>query len=227
MATENEPQSPVKNPWTRWYMWFLYSSVGLLIFVVVIIAVAPDPEPDNSTPEERMARLEATQAAESINATRQASEQQTKDASTRFEEQTKTAADLHMQQTKEIENAPEPDREYCREIALYFATLVGPLHEITQIVDSVQESNDTYENPGLATELEAKKAALVAEGIEDIDAPKDARQLHSLIEDYSEKVIEFENALFAGDTALAVNNMQELADDTDIISREMKIYCGL
>jgi len=94
-----------------------------LLLIAIIAALIPD----NSTPEESKARLEATQAAESVVATHQFSERQTTEAGERFTEQTKTAMELaesqtkeadeaSKQQTKTAENNPDPRAEYCKSV---------------------------------------------------------------------------------------------------------------
>ena len=88
MATQNEQQGPVKNRWTRWYMWFIYGSAAFLVLVVALILIGGASEQANLTPEERMAQAEA-------NARQEASKQQTK-----------TSEDLHKEQTKEAESQP-------------------------------------------------------------------------------------------------------------------------
>ena len=53
MATQNEQQGPVKNRWTRWYMWLAYGSAA---FVVVVIIVAATSSGDSAMvdPEEQV-----------------------------------------------------------------------------------------------------------------------------------------------------------------------------
>ena len=166
MATQGEQPAPVKNRWTRWYMWFVYSSVGFLIVVIVIALFADTPEPANTTPEERMAHLEATQAAEAIAATRQASEQQTKEAAERFEEQTKTAEkqaeqqtkkaeDLHEQQTKEAESRPPGLGISREELQTRLSTNVGIVWEYppSELRDGTPRVLGDRQDTGLTAEL--------------------------------------------------------------------------
>lgn len=184
MATPESPAS-VKNRWTRWYMWFLYSVAGFLIFII-IIALAVPGEPANVTPEERMARLEATQTAELVEATREASEQQTKEVSEHFEEQTKEAEDLHQQQTKEAEDNPAPDEDYCEEISTLTASIGTAGVAILNLVGSGSADEHT------ANSIWISMATLdsTAEQIKGIDPPKSAEKLHRKAEDMADNVLD-------------------------------------
>ena len=59
MATENEQQGPVKNRWTRWYMWFAYGS-AVLVVVIIIAAVTSSGDSATATPEDQAASSEST-----------------------------------------------------------------------------------------------------------------------------------------------------------------------
>lgn len=63
MSAQNEQQGPVKNRWTRWYMWILYVWVAGSIVVLTIGIIASASGPADDTPEEKAAVSEATQTA--------------------------------------------------------------------------------------------------------------------------------------------------------------------
>lgn len=220
MATPESP-APVKNRWTRWYMWFLYSVVGFLIFII-IIALAVPGEPANVTPEERMARLEATQSAELVKATREASEQQTKTAdelveATReaseqqtkeaiehFEEQTKEAEDLHKQQTKEAEDNTGPDKQYCSDLHGYLRGVTQGLVQIGDAIEAAQSGAAT-ERVVIDTLDEMTAAAIImkhsTDGVEDLDVPKDAKDLQNDAEALADDVNEYYELIIQSDLA--------------------------
>ena len=41
MATQNEQQGPVKNRWTRWYMWLAYGSAAFVVVIIIVVAASP------------------------------------------------------------------------------------------------------------------------------------------------------------------------------------------
>ena len=226
MATQGEQPAPVKNRWTRWYMWFVYSSVGFLIFVIVIALFADTPEPANTTPEERMAHLEATQAAEAIAATRQATEQQAKAAEKQAEQQTKEAEDLHEQQTKEAEDNPGPDLEYCGQLGTALVTLNEGLIETDRIL------NIGYANNQLVLDmvLVARNMDVAASYINELDAPKDAGELQPDAEDMADKFRTYYALVSTNDVdewRKAIPLLIELMAEITPVTKEAVEYCEI
>ena len=203
---ENNEQPPRrKSRWTRWYMWFLYGSLTFLLIAIIAALM-----PDNSTPEERVAHLEATQTAESLKATRQFSEQQTKEAGEHFAEQTKTATELHKQQTKEAEEAskqqtktaednPDPKTGYCTAVLGNIASIATNFQESLEIVleaerrpsGSTQAEVDRF----FTLAIEAALYATILTTIETPDERVETRRLASKLRDLERTIDRYSMAL--------------------------------
>ena len=187
MATQNEHQGPVKNRWTRWYMWLAYGSAA---FVVVIIIAAATSSGDSATvaPEEPAANAEAGQSAEQVKQTEEAAEryeEQTKAAEKQAEAaselQTKEAEAASEIQTKEAENTSQA--AYCDELNLYLTAIVGPVLSNQIRYHQTLSGNLSAEDLFTETISAMNDIDRGATAIKTIAAPKSAKKTHDKAED--------------------------------------------
>ena len=116
-------QGSRKNPWTRWYMWWLYISFGFLAVVLLIVLIANISYAVTTTPEVREMHAAATLEAQAAKDARKAHEDATKEARDAEERAKAEAAEAFEAATREAEEnskretgeSEETDRQATKE----------------------------------------------------------------------------------------------------------------